>query len=567
MVNGTKVCVCALFFLSAIKAQKFLVERPQGYVAKINSETIRNDLQKAMSAAMGQGHGVHGERLMEVRDFVSRIFKTLPKNSYGRIERPMLRYALHRYFANRYSISVRGMEPTLNHSHFSKGRESLGADILLDQVPAYTESLLEGRFANHGFGLEDVVVMAATLEQLILGHGSVGLSTAYTLRNLSTSAALSREEFNAVLETYTLLWLIGDGADLDATQVTTDREFIEDALPSWNEVADFSRGEVDRALHELQRNKGGNPFEKKYSFADGQGVVSQITSGFGHFWEQECQGIKKKLVDLDTTGTGRVPLSSFYRRSMEGEWRFGESEAYLRELGALDDSSSWRGPQVIIPNYLLAASNCIVASTYYLVCCINECESLLQRVEDQIKTPVASVEELVPVVESLSEPPKPLTAALATQLKRIADTHHGKVPLHGRLFSQWMHYAFPQECPFPHLSGKAAARTPVEFGDSYAATLKEMRKHAKKKTLNDAAPAHLPIEEQWGMSQWSHEEELLADYVELQSARTLGTPMLLAVAVALGVMSLISRSSLSKRFSEPQKDAGFMGWSAKQHLV
>jgi len=94
-----------------------------------------------------------------------------------------------------------------------------------------------------------------------------------------------------------------------------------------------------------------------------------------------------------------------------------------------------------------------------------------------------------------------------------------------------------------------------------------MRKHAKKKTLNDAAPAHLPIEEQWGMSQWSHEEELLADYVELQSARTLGTPMLLAVAVALGVMSLISRSSLSKRFSEPQKDAGFMGWSAKQHLV
>merc|ERR1719331_3349338 len=129
---------------------------------------------------------------MEVRDFVSRIFKTLPKNSYGRIERPMLRYALHRYFANRYSISVRGMEPTLNHSHFSKGRESLGANILLDQVPAYTESLLEGRFANHGFGLEDVVVIAATLEQLILGSGSTGLETAYSLRNHTTSAVVSR---------------------------------------------------------------------------------------------------------------------------------------------------------------------------------------------------------------------------------------------------------------------------------------------------------------------------------------------------------------------------------------
>merc|ERR1719191_499620 len=141
---------------------------------------------------------------------------TLPKNTHGRIERPMLRYALHRYFAKRYAIAVRGMEPTLNHSHFSKGRESVGADVLLDQVPAYTESLLEGRFADHGFGLEDVVVMAATLEQLILGSASAGLSTAYSIRKQNTSAALSREEFDAVLETYALLWLIGEGADLDA---------------------------------------------------------------------------------------------------------------------------------------------------------------------------------------------------------------------------------------------------------------------------------------------------------------------------------------------------------------
>merc|ERR1719217_190657 len=142
--------------------------------------------------------------------------------------------------------------------------------------------------------------------------------------------------------------------------------------------------------------------------------------------------MKSALVSMDTHSTGRVPLSSFYRSAMAGEWRFGESEAYLRELGALDESSIFRGPQVIIPNYLLAASNCIVASTYYLVCCVNECESLLQRVEDRIKAPVASVEKLIPVVEALSEPPKPLTVALATQLRRIADTHHGKVPLHGR---------------------------------------------------------------------------------------------------------------------------------------
>jgi len=563
------VCILsALLLLNVIHAEKFLVERPAGYEAKIKALAIRNDLQKAMAAAMGEGHGVHGERLIEVRDVLSRIFRTLPKNTHGRIERPMLRYTLHRYFAQRYSIFVKGMEPTMNHSFSSNNRESVGSDILLDQVPAYAESLLEGRFADHGFGLEDVVVMASTLEQLILGSGTTGLATAFTIQNQSTSADLSHDQFNEVLETYILLWLVGDGADQDATKVSTDRNFIEEALPKWNEVSEFSRGEVDRWMHEARSTKGASPFQSKYSFADGQSVVEHITAGFGHWWEQECQGIKKKLTDLDTTGTGRVPLSSFYRKSMEGEWRFGESEAYLRELGALDDSSSWRGPQVIIPNYLLAASNCIVASTYYLVCCINECESLLSHVEDRIKSPVASVEELIPVVESLSEPPKPLTAALDSQLRRIAETHKGKIPLHGRLFSQWMHYAFPQECPFPHPKGRSTARTPVEFGDAFAATPQEMRRHAKQKgKMKDVVvPENLSTEEQWGMSQWLHEEELLAEYVELQPPRKLGFTAFVALAFILSVWALASRSSFATFFAGSTKDGSF-GLCVKQHLV
>ena len=36
------------------------------------------------------------------------------------------------------------------------------------------------------------------------------------------------------------------------------------------------------------------------------------------------------------------------------EWRFGESEEYLRQLGALDETSPWIGKQVMIPNYLQA---------------------------------------------------------------------------------------------------------------------------------------------------------------------------------------------------------------------
>jgi hypothetical protein len=63
------------------------------------------------------------------------------------------------------------------------------------------------------------------------------------------------------------------------------------------------------------------------------------------------------------SGTGRVPLSKFYGKSItDAEWRFGESESYLRERGALDETSARLGQQVIIPNYIQGASNCHLAS-------------------------------------------------------------------------------------------------------------------------------------------------------------------------------------------------------------
>merc|ERR1719345_384120 len=159
-------------------------------------------------------------------------------------------------------------------------------------------------------------------------------------------------------------------------------------MPQWGEVNTFARGEAQRYLYD--RKHRTNPFsgataEVLWSFEDVHSIARGVTAGFGHWWEQECQAIKGGLTALDPEASGRVKLSSFYRRAEEGEWRFGESEAYLRELGALDDSSFWHGPQVLIPNYLLAASNCIVASTFYRVCCINECEALQQRVEDTLQ--------------------------------------------------------------------------------------------------------------------------------------------------------------------------------------
>merc|ERR1719335_1534161 len=112
--------------------------------------------------------------------------------------------------------------------------------------------------------------------------------------------------------------------------------------------------------------------------------------------------MKESLISMDKHGTGRVPLAKFYNTAIDTDWRFGESEAYLRDLGALDESSSWIGPQVIIPNYLQATSNCIVSTAHYLVCCEAECETLMGELETAIKAPTALPSTILNVVRNMT---------------------------------------------------------------------------------------------------------------------------------------------------------------------
>ncbi|CAK0804647.1 unnamed protein product, partial [Prorocentrum cordatum] len=233
---------------------------------------------------------------------------------------------------------------------------------------------------------------------------------------------------------------------------------------------------------------------------------------------------------------GRVPLAKFYGTGLDADWRFAESEAYLRDLGALDETSSWRGKQVIIANYIQAASNCIVSTSHYLVCCANDCESLLGEVEAGIGQPVGTPDEILLLIGNMTsqvtlddDDAPHLTASLRAQLEEIASAHGGQVPIHGRLFAQWLHYAFPRTCPFPHKAGSVSAQTPTEFGDGHAVSSRDMQEHG----FTPQAP--VDKEDLEWMSQWSSEEELIADYKAHLSApwqRRMPAAAVLAAALA-----------------------------------
>merc|ERR1740133_553787 len=164
------------------------------------------------------------------------------------------------------------------------------------------------------------------------------------------------------------------------------------------------------------------------------------------------------------------------------------------------------------PNYIQSATNCIASESLYSVCCLNECEQLMSHLEKEIDAPEAEASRIAAIVSSLPsstvEAPRSLSTTLLGRLNEAAATHGGTVQLHGRLFGQWMHHAFPRECPYPHVAGVTNPQTPDEWmatkGQESFASKEEMRRYAdiaKPKT-----------DEFRVLHQWTAEEELLVPF-------------------------------------------------------
>merc|ERR1712151_998191 len=100
------------------------------------------------------------------------------------------------------------------------------------------------------------------------------------------------------------------------------------------------------------------------------------------------------------------------------------------------------------------------------------------------------------------EAPRELPATLRGYLDDIARYHKNEqVPLHARLFSQFMHHAYPRECNFPHVTGTTSPKSlhdMVREKQNTKATKLEMKQHTE---------TMLPHKEEEELP-WIEEEEL-----------------------------------------------------------
>jgi hypothetical protein len=582
----------------------------EGFLSKIN---FKAELSHAVGSMLGCGGKPDTDHIKAVKAILTPMWRTLPKTS-GRVDRRTLRYLVHRYFMKSSSMMVRGFEPSRGTNESDWGAADILSQMVPAYVESVLESNHRSEkgftlqdavdmvltidqliFDAESRNLEDAYAMQApdfsvchdtpgfvdekgnecvdgwkdqdcsTAEEF--GYTAEGqLNVAYHCRRTCglcfpgqpTHASVTFDELKDILRAYVLQWMV-DAVPEDHARLLANDTLAAEVLANYQEIVHYFQGRIKTFERERQqkmatdasRSHGGDILSSKFSFDDAHQIVGGITRSFQTFWQSECESMKDALVSMDKRHTGRVPLSKFYNFSINNDWRFGESEAYLRELGALDETSRWLGPQVIIPNYLQATSNCIVSTPHYLICCQNECEGLLDEIEQAIDAPTALPSIIIDIVKGMSqvttldddEPPH-LSEASKQQLEQIARTSGGKVPLHGRLFAQWLHYVFPRECPFPFKSGSTTSATPAQYGDNYGAAREDMQRHASLATSHEK---HLAEKEEllW-MSQWSEDEELMADYSSELASSWGRRSFLMLFGVLLLIAGIISTSNDQK---------------------
>jgi len=461
-VSQASSLVAALLFTVAFA-------QPGVFLRKVSTREIVNDVEASLSDLLsGHASEAASKRLATIEASIWQTFQSLPKNSMGRLAQPAVRHVVHGYFAQVHGWQIKGLEPFGMHLNATKVHD---VDILQDKAPLLVEGLLAARHQDHGLALTEVVAMVAVLEQLVFDESVTLLEAAYRLNDQSVTEHIDEPSLHRVLQSY--LVLFGQGSKADLFDAKRHQATLEARLRR-SDIEDFERNAVSN--FEYARRHRTNPFvPRHYSFEAAAQVVADLAQRYGQWQNAECRDMKAHLVELDPQGSGRVPLGLLYAQPASASYHFSESVDYLRKIGALDETSST--PKVLIANYIAGPSNCIASSSYYSVCCLSNCDSIMDEIEHKLLAPTATAKHLLDIVRNMSNA-ETLPSGLPEKLETIASHHGGEVPIHGRLFAQWLHFAFPHECPFPALLENVKTLSTSEWqSSSFSASSEERTEH------------------------------------------------------------------------------------------
>jgi len=380
------------------------------------------------------------------------LFDALPKNSMDRLDNATASFALHRYFLHRHGWYLNALD--------ARGygqADTSPAEILADCPQVDGARSVFHRLDDIGFSHMDLSYLGAIAETMVQSELAELLKTVFDAEGYSLEGTLSVPAVTNIIEVYMILFLIRGSfrsAHMNLTPgvVKKLKASFNVFYPNWNNLKIYLGVSIEAKLGPRTSSNPTRPV-----FREILELIEDIADKMS-MWQdkEECNQLKLDLVHVEDRGTGRVPILAFYKSALGGKINFKEDIKYLRDLGTLDETIPGN-PRVIIPNYVTSLSNCFAGSRYYSLCCLNECEPLFLEIEKVIGQPDALPEKIIEIVSRLpsqtTPAPREIPSKIVDRLYSIAQKHSGMVPIHGRLFQQWMHHVYPRECPYPHING------------------------------------------------------------------------------------------------------------------
>lgn len=511
-----KALFAALILPSADAAQQVdvFLATPMGGLPQEQPEvSLRAELEGVVPAGELEAAAARSERL---EAGLRTTFASLPKGERGTVGGAAARYALHRLFVQLHGWQLQGLDPTGGNWSTASPTVAFG-----NRVPEKVKAVFERHLDARGFSLPELALLAAMLEHMVHGQIETQLDAIFRALKHPTDELLDESTAVRMIDAYMASYILGANSSAMTPQMLQQfNSTIQEQHPSWPETKRF--------LRQMQREV--RPGAAAFNFSDVVAIVEEAADRFGQWQSRECLALKDELVAMeDSKGTGRVRLADFYGSAIHsGKWQFSETVDYLRQLGAIDDTDP-TGLRVIIPNYIYSPSNCLASSSFYAVCCIDECEELLDHLESSVGKPTATPQDIIDLVTALPSDTgnKTLSAGLVRRLEEVAEHHDGNVPLHGRLLAQWLHHARPRECPYPHVSGTTTPQRPEEWevaaGQGATATEDEMAQHIEAARKQRAAQ---PEKKEEGLcsAMWTMEEELVDAHAHKKHGEAAGNP-------------------------------------------
>lgn len=418
-------------------------------------KTLLSDIEEELGTQQRQAMEA---RIIQNKNGMRPIFESLTKNEYGKLEHSSVRYTLHRYFVQKHGWFIDGL--------FTEG-DALNSSspilMLKDRVPTYVQGLFERRLGGRGFGLHEMAVLVAVVENSIHQEAQRELNNTFKVLKVPVDGYFSDESAKMMVEHYMTGFIMKlNMSEVSAHYVLSLWKNIAHYYPTWPVAKDFF--EAVRFKH----TRGSS----QVHYMTISAIIADIVDNFGIFQGRQCQGLKQQMKALEKKDSvGCVGLADFYDNGLKADsnWMMVESPDYLRHIGALDETDP-KNPRVLSANYINGPNSCLQPSGYYMLCCHNECDDILGQLEVKLAAPSATPREILLALpassssRSLRASSKPLIAPrLVHRLEDVAAHHDGQVPIHSRLFSQWLHHVYPLECPYPHLSGTKSPEWMEDF--------------------------------------------------------------------------------------------------------